>query len=263
MLRKLFKYEFKSFSRMMFPLLLVFLLFSAIIKVFTLNGISTYMNLSNHYSAWITFFIFLIPIYAISFVAILCLTFVNGVIRFNKSMFSNEGYLMRTIPVKTSTFLTTQLIVAFIWFIISSLCIMLSFVIFQSWLKSNSSQDLAEYIINAIKSYFGESISEILIYIISKFITFLYVQLLLIFSVTLASKSSNHKNAVAIAIAIVINIAVNFVNTLICGITLVILNMTTDYSEIVSNETTVLRVIFIVLFFILTCLFIDKKSDME
>lgn len=127
MLGKILKYEFRNFSRPLLPITIFFLLFS-VIGFFAFKGGFRYSYYEN--SSEITYILFvsvLIPLYVISCFACITISYIYGPVRFSKSMFTNEGYLLRTIPVKTSYHLLSKLISGFIWFVISIICFIIMF----------------------------------------------------------------------------------------------------------------------------------------
>lgn len=106
MLGKLLKYEIKDTARIIPFLYLITIIFSA------LSFISKKLDLG-----WITITSsFLLIVVGI---AVVIITFVVIVIRFSRNLYSNEGYLMFTLPVKPQLLLVSKTVVAFSWIIIS------------------------------------------------------------------------------------------------------------------------------------------------
>lgn len=116
MLRKLMKYEFKATGRVMLPLYGALLGFAIINKIF----IGTNMNEINmDFLGGIPTIITMLG-YFVTMVAVFVGTIFITVQRFYKNLFGDEGYLMNTIPVKSSQNIVNKLIVSIIWTIISS-----------------------------------------------------------------------------------------------------------------------------------------------
>lgn len=124
MLKKLFKEEWKRF----FPAPTVTLI---ILTALTLAVMGTFMtsiwdggnNIFAEILAFFSILAYILALAAFSFCITLCTA-----IRFYKNFFTDEGYLMFTLPVKTSELLFSKLLVAVLWRLISILFIWLSIV---------------------------------------------------------------------------------------------------------------------------------------
>ncbi len=122
MLKKLFKQEWKSFS--LAPTITMILL-----AVFTVILMTTFMtefwdqspNIFMEMFAGLVILAYIFCIAAVSFCVTLCTA-----VRFYKNFFTDEGYLMFTLPVKTSDLLLSKTFVAALWRFISIICICLS-----------------------------------------------------------------------------------------------------------------------------------------
>ncbi len=115
MLRKLIKYEFKATGRIMLPLYGALLGFSIINKIFIgTNMAEVNMDFLGGIPAIITMIGYFVTMVAV-FVGTLFIT----VQRFYKNLFGDEGYLMNTIPVKSSQNIVNKLVVSMVWIIIS------------------------------------------------------------------------------------------------------------------------------------------------
>lgn len=130
MLGKLMKYEFKACGRIFFPLYLGILLLAAI------NGVNLGANLKNETvdgfpmdpSALNTQTILSMILVAL-FVALFVITIVLTIQRFKKNLLDDEGYLMFTLPVKSSNLILSKFFVALIYGITSVIVALLSFFI--------------------------------------------------------------------------------------------------------------------------------------
>ena len=115
MLTKLMKYEFKATGRIMLPLYGALIGFAIINKIF----IGTSFNEANmDFLGGIPTVITMMG-YVITMVAVFVGTLFITVQRFYKNLFGDEGYLMNTIPVKSSQNIVNKLIVSMVWTIIS------------------------------------------------------------------------------------------------------------------------------------------------
>ena len=128
MLGKLMKYEFKAWGRVFFPLY-IGILFLAIA-----NGVSIGSSLKDEGGAMMdpnalnTQSILTLVLVAL-FVALFVITIVLTIQRFKKNLLDDEGYLMFTLPVKSSSLILSKFLVALIYAIISGIVAILSFTI--------------------------------------------------------------------------------------------------------------------------------------
>lgn len=110
MLARLMKYEIKATARYFLPL------YGAILILAFLIGIRDFgapgMRLLN----------FILPTtLGFAIVALLVLTFLMVVKRFDANLLGDEGYLMFTLPVKTGSLLNAKLLVSLFWIVVSVL----------------------------------------------------------------------------------------------------------------------------------------------
>ena len=135
MLGKLLKYEFKSTSRVLWflyaGLIVVALLFGLVLRV-ELNVGDIFLTGSSVQSGSGSSLIMTILmtalglIYMLMIYAIFITTVVVIVMRFYKNMLGGEGYLMHTLPVKTSNLIFSKLITACCWMLIATAVVVVS-----------------------------------------------------------------------------------------------------------------------------------------
>ncbi len=106
MLRKLLKYEFKETARIIPLFYLIALIFAGMVLSAKTLGISWFEVTSS-------------VLLMLMGIAVAFTTFILIVLRFYKNLYSNEGYLMFTLPVEPKLLLASKAIVAFCWMIIS------------------------------------------------------------------------------------------------------------------------------------------------
>lgn len=135
MLRKLIKYEWKSTSKVGLVLLLA-------IALATLMGVLTFQApmwqnisrgsassgmggvLANAVS------IFSMILYLLLLVGVMYAIIIYLVVRFYRSMYKSEGYLLHTLPVTKHQILTSKIMVSSIWVYLIYLAMLISIVIF-------------------------------------------------------------------------------------------------------------------------------------
>lgn len=116
MLGKLIKYELKATSRTFLPV------YGAIILVALVNNLFRLGNIEMGFGLTVVLLVGL-------FVALGVLTIVVVIKQFNRNLLGDEGYLMFTLPTKTSNLIASKLIVTIIWAILSSIVAFLTFII--------------------------------------------------------------------------------------------------------------------------------------
>ena len=121
MVGKLIKHEIKSYLRTLLPVQAVLLgmgILTRFVQFFesdsTAYGISFWSSLI---------------LFIISIVASLLLTFIIGIVRFYKNLFTGEGYLSFTLPVTPGQQLFTKALVSFLFSVITIIVILISSII--------------------------------------------------------------------------------------------------------------------------------------
>ena len=131
MLGKLIKHEFKETSKLMLPLYLVLVVITILGRIVA----QSIMISGNADSSTIMaiFNILSVFVYVVGLIVISIASYIYLIMRFYKNLFSNEGYLMHTLPVTSWQLLISKLVTAFIWFISETILIFLSiFCIFAN-----------------------------------------------------------------------------------------------------------------------------------
>lgn len=118
MLVKLIGYETKAFGRIMLPLyaaMLVFALFTGLSIRFmpqdVINGLPG---------------VLIFMLYAVLMISVIIMTCVLSVTRFYKNLLGLEGYLMFSLPARTSTLISSKVISVMIWSTLSTVVAFLS-----------------------------------------------------------------------------------------------------------------------------------------
>ena len=108
MVKKLVKYDFKSFFRLLFPVQMIILgiaLINRLIQLFEVRDSSAY--------SWI--FTSSIVLLVIACIVCMVMTVVLSVVRFYQGLYSSEGYLSHTLPVTPSQHIFAKLSVSLIF----------------------------------------------------------------------------------------------------------------------------------------------------
>lgn len=126
MLSKLLKYEVKATARLFIPLyfaVLIMGIINRLINPFEVLEKSKSFNLQAVVSLMSIFLYFAL------IVTVVVMTFIMVIQRFYKNLISDEGYLMFTLPVKTTHLVTSKLLVAMMWILISICTVVASILI--------------------------------------------------------------------------------------------------------------------------------------
>ena len=110
MLGKLIKHEFRALSRFLLPIHIL-LLVACLIGRFMFQAMDT-MDLPN--VILIVSFVFLISIW----IVVPCATSILIVVRYYKSLYTDEGYLTLTLPATRGQLLFSKAFAAFVWSIL-------------------------------------------------------------------------------------------------------------------------------------------------
>ena len=163
MLGKLLKYEIKSTYKIFLLLYGGIIFLAGINKLFSTTGLFDNPNFN---------FIPIISsiLYGLLILATFIVTFIIVIQRYYKNLFSNEGYLSFTLPVKASSHILSKGIIGFMWIFLGAI------ITLGSLLLLFSSPDLNELIkqglnfVNNIDEYVGPQgnllIFEIVLYLI-------------------------------------------------------------------------------------------------
>lgn len=212
MLGKLMKYEFKACGRIFFPLY-IGILFLAVI-----NGVSIGSSLKAEDGSILdtnvlnTQSILTLVMVAL-FVALFVITIVLTIQRFNKSLLEDEGYLMFTLPVKTSSLILSKLLVTLIYTIISAIVALLSFLIIGAIGGDVNIVEFFKFL--SKESMLGENIDFIIymsLWVLIGYIIFI-LSIYLSLSIGQLPQISKYKMSAGVVLFFIINLIINKIET--------------------------------------------------
>ena len=122
MVRKLIKYDFSSYFRILMPVQVILIGIAAlnrIIQIFEKDASNTYH---------IVFYSSLV-LYIVSIAALLLMTTIIAIVRFYQGMYSKEGYLSHTLPVTPTQHIFSKLLISVLFYLGSFIAIFLSFMV--------------------------------------------------------------------------------------------------------------------------------------
>lgn len=286
MLKKLFKYDWKSVSLLLFILHGILLFYTLIGRI----GISIAMSQSaSHVITEDSAQVFGIVgmLYVLGFVlfifAIMIATFVYLAARMQKSLFSDEGYLTHTLPVSPGKLLFSKILVFCTWSVLDILCVTLSILILVTY------KDTLSWMVNDLKSLLDvlsgftgiEEQTLMILTILDALVQFFaYYTTLLFFALCLGSLFKTHKVLGAIVSFFGINIGLSVIRTLLCFLIPGLNPFTTMVSSgadgsvitqtsLGSNELALMgfslawNLVFAVLFFLGSRYILSKKLNLE
>lgn len=141
MLGKLLKYEFKATGRILLPL------YGAMVLVGLIT--SFFINENSFGASQAIFTMMYIGICIVSVV----ITFLLVIQRFSKNLLSDEGYLMFTLPVSTSSLIISKLIVAVCWGIVGTIAGIISGIaLFATVIPWSNIPEMLHYIFTHLGS---------------------------------------------------------------------------------------------------------------
>ncbi|MGF7145748.1 hypothetical protein HNQ56_004191 [Anaerotaenia torta] len=261
MLGKLLKHEFKASGRIILPLYLVLAVLTLMNRItFSLRGEKIMNIISN----------FLIFTYVISIIAVVAVSFVIVVLRFYRNLMLDEGYLMFTLPVKTSQLITSKLIAASIWTLLSFLATIASVsIVFFSLDRIGLLGSLWDSILLSLGQYLSSGqitlfFTELIISVILQMINSL---LMIYTSIAIGQLSNGHKLLGSVAAYVGISTVLQTIVSVIAVMFGTLFpSIIADVSSVV---TTVLPLTFIynlvsgALFYAVTHFILKKKLNLE
>lgn len=124
MLGKLFKTEFKASGRLYLPIFICVLFFAAIERVMMelvdSNASSSFLS---------TMFVIITVIFVIIIMSVSVSGQFISIYRFHKSVFTDEGYLTNTLPVKSRSIIISKLLVGVLYTVFSYIILLVSLFI--------------------------------------------------------------------------------------------------------------------------------------
>ena len=260
MLSKLLKYDFKSLSKMFFPVCLVGFLLAIITRISNM--------LAEHFSIFSVPSGFISAIFVVILIAIPIAIFIYTIVKFYQNLIKDEGYLMHTIPVSKNSLVLSKTISStlfiFLSFIVSMLLLCVG--VYGIWFDHSLFTALGK-LFDYIDTLF------IILIILSLIISVIFNQVMIYASIALGQK---HNNKIAFSIIYGI-ILYNVTQILSLIILLPFMLLNTNYQEYINATYTtdyglingylalalVVSILFTVLYYVLTVKVLDEKLNLE
>ena len=260
MLGKLLKYELKRSARKFFPLVVGYMIVSLIFSLMLNYGDSV------RSSNFLVLFIAVCIAYGIAVVSLFIVGFTISLTTFHKTLFTDEGYLMLTIPVKPYYHIFTKFISSVIWSAASMIVFVLSLLLIDPTEYLDSVGDF----INALGNGFVEEPLTSFLICLYTLTLFAGMQIFLYFVISL-SNCFKHKVLAGFAIIFACNMLSSMISNLAGDLSLWnMLFMPT--SRLPDTEAAFnLRLVFmtmyqfayILAYFLLTNFIITRKHNLQ
>lgn len=271
MLGKLLKHEFNATGRLFLP---VFALLAILTPL--LGFLISIVGLDNDSSLGIIMGLSMFG-YIILLLGVFVACFVFIVMRFYKSMTTDEAYLTFTLPVKTSSLVLSRLIPAFVWNLLTMLLVLLSIAGFTLILGVWEISDLGvlwDFILQFIPSLASEQSSVILMLVLlvgTLFFSSIAGTLQIYAAIALGQTMRTHRLLFSFVYYIVLYVIMQIIST-ICVLPLMAKGINPafnsaaeilDYYNLTFGISIGSSILFGVGCYIVTVIFFRKKLNLE
>lgn len=213
MLRKLFKYEFKSTARLM---LMIYAIMTAVTVLGCIAMASSAMQSDD--SPVREFFVILAMVsYVLGIFALFIVTYVYMCVHFYRTMYSDRGYLTHTLPVSHHSILNVKLLVSLFWMLCSILLLLLSvFALIAAASRGAVFQMDFSYFLSEFYRTSGMHFGALILYLLVAIILSCLLYLLMVFtSASIGQLFSQHKVAASVIAGVVLYFAEQIISTII------------------------------------------------
>ena len=276
MLRKLYKYDLKSVSLLLVILHAVLLVYTVIgrIGIFIAERAQAFVS-PEASRLWGIAGAFYIVGFILFILAIVIATVVYLAVRIQKNLFSDEGYLTHTLPVKPSQLLWSKVFVIWTWSVIDFICVMISVFTLITY------KDTLPEILKGASTFFGTLfgsfgftnwLEEVITLLAGLSQYFGFYPLLLLFAMCLGNLFKSHKIMGTLLSFFGLNIVLSFLSTMITFIIpglspFMQANLTQDNLSVYSGRlmifTLVWNILFSAIFFVGSRYILTKKLNLD
>ena len=276
MLRKLYKYDLKSVSLLLVILHAVLLVYTVIgrIGIFIAERAQAFVS-PEASRLWGIAGAFYIVGFILFILAIVIATVVYLAVRIQKNLFSDEGYLTHTLPVKPTQILWSKVFVIWTWSVIDFICVMISVFTLITY------KDTLPEILKGASTFFGTLfgsfgftnwLEEVITLLAGLSQYFGFYPLLLLFAMCLGNLFKSHKIMGTLLSFFGLNIVLSFLSTMITFIIpglspFMQANLTQDTLSVYSGRlmifTLVWNILFSAIFFVGSRYILTKKLNLD
>lgn len=226
MLGKLFKYEFKNTAKVMLAIYGVLVFATLLVSIGSSMEAMQGVNLTDVPPVVELFFAASVLMYVLSIFALFTVSYVYLCIHFYKTMYSDQGYLTHTLPVKPVTLFNVKLVTSLVWMILTAVLFALSIFAFLigasrgEIFSSEVAGRMAEIIKYEFVPIFGMTFGQFPLFIVLSFIISCLSYLLMIFaSISIGQLFTGHKIAGSFAAGVVIYMVQQLIGTIVILVT--------------------------------------------
>lgn len=276
MLRKLYKYDLKSVSLLLVILHAVLLVYTVIgrIGIFIAERAQAFVS-PEASRLWGIAGAFYIVGFILFILAIVIATVVYLAVRIQKNLFSDEGYLTHTLPVKPTQILGSKVFVIWTWSVIDFICVMISVFTLITY------KDTLPEILKGASTFFGTLfgsfgftnwLEEVITLLAGLSQYFGFYPLLLLFAMCLGNLFKSHKIMGTLLSFFGLNIVLSFLSAMITFIIpglspFMQANLTQDNLSVYSGRlmifTLVWNILFSAIFFVGSRYILTKKLNLD
>lgn len=262
MLGKLIKHEFKAVSKIL-GILHIALLITTIMGIFAIN---LSKNNTFEYINKVTLVLYILILMAVA-VAVL----IYFIVRFYRNLFTDEGYLMNTLPVKSYELILSKLIVSIIWTLINAVCTAFSsLILIVSQISLSDLYKGLNQIVSELTRETGiEMISFFSLIVIGGLISIFYMLLMFYTSIALGQTMRNHKILFSMGAYVVLYVfsqIISVLGLLPFGFTAILEPDNFDYNTIFTPVMLLsyfVSIFLAIVYFAITNYVLHKKLNLE
>ncbi len=273
MLGKLIKYEFRNTAKVMLTLYL----FTA--AVTAVGSLVLSMDFVQHGTGNITdvLTIATMLVYILAVFALFVVTYIYMCIHFYKTMYSDQGYLTHTLPVKPLTTFHVKLLVSTIWILLS--CLLLIASVFTLLIGISRGEILAEIdssVFERFRTFFGLSFGQFLAYGgVSVLLSCLNYLLWVYASMSIGQLFGQHKIGASIATGAILSIISQIASTILMVITgystALLVEEASRYSDQTAvsifgnfmNSSMIYNIIYILILYVICNVIVRKHINLD
>lgn len=276
MLRKLYKYDLKSVSLLLVILHAVLLVYTVIgrIGIFIAERAQAFVS-PEASRLWGIAGAFYIVGFILFILAIVIATVVYLAVRIQKNLFSDEGYLTHTLPVKPTQILWSKVFVIWTWSVIDFICVVIS--VFTLITYKDTLPEILKGASTFFRTLFGNFgftnwLEEVITLLAGLSQYFGFYPLLLLFAMCLGNLFKSHKIMGTLLSFFGLNIVLSFLSTMITFIIpglspFMQANLTQDNLSVYSGRlmifTLVWNILFSAIFFVGSRYILTKKLNLD
>lgn len=261
MLKKLYKYDFRCSARQVLPIFLIYFTVAILFKVMN------FLNIDHPIfqgSLAITAGVFVVITFGLVFYG-----FGTAMVRFKKNLFTDEGYLMNTLPVEPWQHIVSKLLNAFTWGIF---CILASIIGFCFMLFGEGLLGELSVFFEEIKNFFEKATAADIInviLIIANVIGFVItISICGFFSTAAESSFPILKKRGFFVVGVIAGIFIFYfgssIYTLLVDEFIEAVGLTGVNADIFAMSVSIItQIILQVVFFVFTCKFMKNKLNLE